>query len=133
MDASELLVLLALFLCGLWMVSVVRYRVRKWRARNWPSAQGTVQRGQVLRGGPTKYQAFIYRSLFGYVYKVEGLRYAGLFVLLAGDQETAESLQKQNEGKRVVVRYDPRRPQISFLQEKELMSREILQNPSWIK
>jgi Protein of unknown function (DUF3592) len=132
MVASELLILLTLILCGLWTIRAVRYRMAKWQARNWPTTDGTVQKGQVVRGGPTKFQAFVYRSLLGYVYNVDGCRYAGLFVLIASDLETAEKLQKENEGKAVIVQYDPRQPQNSFLQEKELMGRQVIQNPLWI-
>lgn len=127
------MILLALVLYVWWMAPFVRYRLRKWQSRNWPSVRGTIQKGEVLRGGPTRYQAFVYRSLLGYAYKVDDSPHAGLFVLVAGDEETAVNLQKQCDGKGVTVRYSRTNPDISFLVENQLMDRPIVQNPWWLR
>jgi len=46
--------------------------------------------------------------------------------------EAAEKLQKQAVGKSVTVKYDPKSPEISFLEERELLGRRVVQNPTWL-
>jgi hypothetical protein len=130
---SDLFMMLTLVL-GVWiLVPFLRYRVDLWRSRNWPNSPGVVRRGLVLRGGPTRFQAFIYRSLFVYDYEVGGSRYAGRFAIIASDSETAEKLQTQCNGISVTVQYNPSQPKDSFLRERDLIGKKILQNPLWIK
>jgi Protein of unknown function (DUF3592) len=129
-DATTVLALLL----GVWIaVPFLKYRLDLWRSRSWPNSPGVVRRGLVLRGGPTRFQAFIYRSVLVYDYEVNGLRYAGRFVIIASDPETAQSLQAQCDGVGITVRYDPNHPNVSFLEQRELIGKKILQNPLWIK
>ncbi len=102
------------------------------RSRSWSIAHGTVQKGQILHSGPAKYLQLPFRSLLGYSYEVNGNPYWGLFVLPAEDMEAAEKLQKQAVGKSVTVKYDPKSPEISFLEERELLGRRVVQNPTWL-
>jgi hypothetical protein len=102
------------------------------RSRSWPLAYGTVQKGEILHSGPVKYLQLPFRSLLGYSYEVNGKRFWGLFVLPVEDIEAAEKLQKQAVGKSVTVRYDPKSPEISLLEERELLGRRVEQNPTWL-
>jgi len=79
-----------------------------------------------------KYLQLPFRSLLGYAFKVNDEPYWGLFVLAAEDMEVAEKLQKQADGKRVTVKYDPENPEISLLVDKELLGRRVVQNPPWL-
>lgn len=132
MDRYEICVLLGVALYTVSVFPSLRYRLRKWRSRNWPAVLGSVQRGHVRRGGPTRFQAFAYRSILGYSYLVNGSAYLGFFVIIARDQKAAENLQTQCNGKSVTVKYDPQNPGISVLVESELLGRSLLQNPLWV-
>ncbi len=115
------------------MIPLIRYRLRKWKSKSWPTVRATIQTSQVLRGGPTRYQALIYRSLLGYEYTVSDTRYSGLFVLIADDEATTKTLRNELLGKEVVVRYNPMNPEMSFLIEAELAGKRVVQNPMWLK
>ena len=94
----------------------------------------TVQRGQIGRGGPSKYAALVYRSVFGYVYSVDGSRYVGLFVIVFGSEEKASELQRRLDGVRVTVRYDPSHPETSIVQglPGEFAGLVANQDPMWV-
>ena len=131
MAASEILILLALILCVLWMVPMIRYLLRRWRSRDWPVVPGTIQRGQVLRRGEQDTKPSFTPVCLGTLTRsmVRATRVCSF--LVAGDEETAQNLQKQGAVGNVNVRYNPRKPEISFLQEKELLGRQVIQNPLW--
>jgi len=132
-DFLDILVALgiAFILAQVWFKQI-RYFLRKWKSREWPTIQGIVQKGEILRGGPTVDSGIRYRSMLGYGYKVDDVRFAGFFVLIAGSQDTAEQFQREFDGNTVMVRYDPMHPERSLLQERELNGRQILQNPIWL-
>jgi hypothetical protein len=69
--------------------------------------------------------------MLGYAYKVNGVRFAGLLILIAGNKSVAEDLQHSLEGTTVGVRYDPKHPETSFVVEKQLLGRPVYQNPFW--
>ncbi len=73
-----------------------------------------------------------FRSLLGYAYKVNGQSYWGLFALVAEDRDTAEKLQKQAEGKPVSVRYNPKAPDVSLLEDREFLGRKVVQDPLYL-
>ncbi len=75
----------------------------------------------------------MYRSIMGYAYKIENVRYAGIFASITNDEGTAERIQKELDGMQVSVRYDPRHPEKSFLVQEKLMNRPIYQNPFWFE
>jgi hypothetical protein len=50
----------------------------------------------------------------GYAYVVEGVRYAGYFVIF-GDEEKARRLQGELADVPVQIRYDPSNPNVSYL------------------
>jgi hypothetical protein len=114
------------------IIPQVRHQLRMWRSQGWPTVHGTVQKGEVLHSGGGRASFLPFRSLLGYAFTVNGRPYWGLFVLAAEDMQTAEKLQKQTEGMAVSVQYDPKKPEISFLVERELLGRRIVQDPTWI-
>lgn len=132
MDFRAVLTLLPLVLLICAYFPFFRYRLRKLQGRKWPTVVGMIQRGEVRRGGPTRFQALVYRSVLGYSYIVNGLRYAGFVVIIGKNQDDAEALQKQCEGKSVTVKYDPQNPDSSFLVEGQLLDRSLLQNPFYL-
>ena len=112
----------------------VRDFFRKWNSANWPLTGATIQKGQIGRGGPTKYAALVYRSVFGYVYSVNGTRYAGLFVIIVGSEEKAYELQRRLDGVRVRVRYKVSHPETSIMKSLpgEFANLVANQDPVWV-
>ena len=130
---AEIALALALGTFGAWvMVRAVRYQSKLFRSRTWPVAPGTVQKGEILHSGATKVLYVPFRSLLGYAYKVNGQSYWGLFALVAEDRETAEKLQQQAEGRAVAVRYNPKTPEVSLLEDREFLGRRVVQDPVYL-
>src|SRR6267154_2247344 len=129
----EIALALALGSFGAWvMVRAVRYQSKLFRSRTWPVTAGTVQKGEILRSGATTILYLPFRSLLGYAYKVNGQSYWGLFALVAEDRATAEKLRQQAEGRAVTVRYNPKTPEISLLEDREFLGRRVVQNPTYL-
>jgi hypothetical protein len=72
------------------------------------------------------------QSRFGYSYTVDGQSPFGFFIVVADDMSSAHELQKRLDGSSVIVRYDPAKPSISVLENKELGGRQIIQDPLWV-
>jgi hypothetical protein len=118
---------------ALWGITrAVRYQSKLFRSRNWPTVPGTVQKGEILRSGATKILYVPFRSLLGYAYQVNGQPYWGLFALIAEDRETAEKLQVHADGRLVTVRYNPRSPEVSLLEDREFLGRRVIQDPIYL-
>jgi hypothetical protein len=118
---------------ALWGITrAVRYQSKLFRSRNWPAVPGTVQKGEILSRGATTFLKVPFRSLLGYTYKVNGRPYWGLFALIAEDRDVAEKLQQQAEGRPVTVRYDPKTPEVSLMEERELLGRRVIQDPFYL-
>ena len=114
------------------IVRAVRYQSKLFRSRTWPVVIGTVQKGEILHRGATKILYVPFRSLLGYAYKVNGQSYWGLFALIAEDRETAEKLQQQAEGRPAAVRYNPKTPEMSLLEDREFLDRRAVQDPMYL-
>jgi|SRR5579862_9062785 len=110
----------------------VRYHLKLFRSRNWPTVRGTVQKGEILQGGATTFLYVPCRSLLGYSYTIDGSPYFGFFAFIAQDRETAEKLQKEAEGQAVTVRYNPKSPAESLLDNRELLGRRVMQDPFYL-
>lgn len=126
------LVAILVSLCLYALIPEISHWVRIVRSQSWPKVSGTVRKGEVLHSGPGRYLQLPFRSLLGYAYKVKGTRYWGLFVLPVRDMEEAELIQKRAPGESVTVQYNPKRPEVSLLVDRELCGRRISQNPTWL-
>jgi hypothetical protein len=132
-DLLGLIIGVVLGIIGLsFLLPEVRYRLRLVRSQNWPVVHGVVQKGEILHAGATRFVHLPFRSLLGYRYQVNGDTHWGLFVLPAEDMQAAENLQKQADGKSLVIKYDPNRPDVSFVACKELLGRRVIQSPMWL-
>jgi hypothetical protein len=122
LDWPELVILAAQSLRLAW---------RRGRSRSWPIAPGTVHPVGVKPGwgflAPAQY-----RSIFGYAFPANGSRYAGFFAVEAGREGDALAMQKEMSGTGVTVRYDPKNPDISILEERRILGRRLTQNPHWL-
>jgi hypothetical protein len=132
-DLFQIVFGIAVGMLSIWViVRAVRYQSKLFRSRNWPTVPGTVQKGEILRSGATKILYVPVRSLLGYAYHVNGQPYCGLFALIAEDRETAEKLQVQADGRPVTVRYNPRSPEVSLLEDREFLGRRVIQDPMYL-
>lgn len=126
------LIAILLSLCLYALIPEISHGVRIFRSQNWPKVSGTVQKGEVLHSGPARYLQLPFRSLLGYAYQVNGTSYWGLFVVPVNDMWEAEVMQKRALGKLVTVKYDPKRPSVSLLADREICGRRITQHPTWL-
>ena len=109
-----------------------RFIIRRGQSRSWPLAQGTVQSCRVEKA--LNFLApFRYHSVFGYAFKANGSRYAGFIALATDDEDSAAALQKQAPGTTVAVRYRSNKPDVSLLEDEQILGRRIIQNPHWFR
>jgi len=73
------------------------------------------------------------RSLFGYSYLVNGERYAGFFAFAPHNMEEASLLQRKLEGQPITIRYNPARPSISVLADRQIEGLRAMQTPQWVR
>jgi hypothetical protein len=94
-----------LSLMGWWHAAQIRYSFKQFSSRRWPSTNATIQRGAVgqVRGtrGPRASASF-----FGYAFTIQGVRYAGLFAIIA-KEEHGHKLQASLADGSILVHYDP--------------------------
>jgi len=88
-------------------------------AKIWPFANATVEIIYAVRIGPRNDHWWI--PVLGYSYEVDGQRYSGSVGLNgsgAHDKETAQEAGNAWRGRKIVIRFDPQRPEKSaFLPE----------------
>lgn len=111
-----------------------RYSLLEQRSQEWPLVEAIVQKGEPIYRGPflALSGGKIPKSLFGYSYTVDGLRHFGFFAVYRRNGIDALQMQEQFAGQKVSVRYDPNRPNRSFVVEREVLGEPIYQNPNWI-
>lgn len=94
---------------------LLRWRIGS-RSRSWPEVEATVEthsREWKIDRHPPCWEAAI-----GFSYRVHGEYYAGYFCQGFGREEQAdEFLASLPKGTKVVVRYDPKRPELSVLDD----------------
>jgi hypothetical protein len=122
-----------LSLMGWWHAAQIRYSFKQFSSRRWPSTNATIQRGAVgqVRGtrGPRASASF-----FGYAFTIQGVRYAGLFAIIA-KEEHGHKLQASLADGSILVHYDPSDPNTSFITNAYDPPFEGLvatQSPEWI-
>jgi hypothetical protein len=90
-----------------------RYMAQQYRSAGWPVVDATLQKGPIgfvrIGEGEGTPACFI-----GYVFSVNGSRYAGIFALY-GSGDNVERVHKNFPGGSIRVRYDPTNPNISSL------------------
>ena len=106
----------------------LRFIVRRSQSRRWPELSGIVQ-----SCGLERVSLFArYYIVFGYAFKAHGTRYAGFFALPTDDRDSAAALQNQAPGITVKVRYKPDNPDVSLLENEQMLGRRVNQNPHWL-
>ena len=99
-----------------WVVSWYRQRKLLEEAREWPTTEAIVQSG-VLEG--TRESGRGVRPTFAFSYQVSGHYYSGRFCLIRSwrspGKTSVESLIQQMIGRKLLLRYDPNRPEAWFI------------------
>jgi Protein of unknown function (DUF3592) len=119
----------ALALMAVLAVIEVRFLVRRLRSAKWPTAGATIHAGfvgSIGKGGRA--------ASFTYQFPVEDGLYYGRFILMA-NEEGGRKLLRELDGQSVQVRYNPRRPEISFLlnlYDARFNGVAASQNPYWL-
>lgn len=103
---EELILALAIVACCYYVFA------RK-RRQHWPVTNALIQKGAIgeLKGDTHN----IPTAFMGYTFKVNGLRYAGCFVLFGNNEARVHELYRLLPGSTLQVRYDPSNPNTSFL------------------
>jgi hypothetical protein len=138
MNTSDVFILLFIFLVILIPIvgfgyPKMRWQLQTWRSSRWPPATATIHMAgdEYIEGSEA--EPGYNRSLFGYSYEVEGVRYAGLFAIAARDAEEASLLQHKLDGQSVSVRFNPVRPGVSVLVEPRIEGFRAMQTPRWLR
>ena len=111
----------------------VPYLVRRFRSGGWPTLDATIQKGAVGRIHFGK-GASAPASFMGYVYVVQGVRYAGFFALY-GDEVCVRKLHDGLAGASLQIRYSPSDPNLSFLvdySDPRFEGLTATQSPEWL-
>jgi hypothetical protein len=131
------------FLCSLLLMMVLlggrscRYYFIERQSANWPSTQAIIQKCEAEFHGPmfSLWATKIPKSLFGYSYEVEPVRHIGFFAIerdIGGALGVAWDIQKKLDGKSLIVRYDPKHPNRSFVADREVFGKQVHQGPDWL-
>lgn len=99
------------------LLTQLRYMVQQYKSVGWPVIDTTIQKGPIGfvpigSGRGTGAPA----CFVGYVFRVGGSSYAGLFALY-GRSEDVDRYNQNFPGGSIRVRYDPTNPGISYLNE----------------
>jgi Protein of unknown function (DUF3592) len=122
---NAILLAFAVILVGFMVFQDLRFTIRKRASKNWPAIEATIDSSSL---GP---QGLLHRVHFTYSYRVNGSNCTGRFDLLAGNTISVKELQQSVVGKKVAVRYDVRHLEISFLSDREIAGRRVMQGPIW--
>jgi hypothetical protein len=92
------------------------------QARNWPSTEATIQLAKIEAVRNGRFSEDL--PCFAFSYVVDGEYYSGRFALSAkGDR--ADALIKEMVGKKLTVRYNPKRPASYFIPDDAIEGCEV--------
>jgi hypothetical protein len=113
------------------LLFMLRLPARIWSSRKWPRVAGTVQKG-IAERRERRYGPPSYHLVFEYTYTVEGVPRAGLFTVEAESESEGKKLLSKIEGQSAAVSYNPSRPEISFLAEKEMAGMRVSHGSQYV-
>jgi hypothetical protein len=104
-----------------WIFSWYRGRKLLEEAREWPTTKAIVQSG-ALEG--TRESGRVVLPTFAFSYQVSGHYYGGRFCLIRKrrypGKTPVESLIRQMIGRKILLRYDPNRPEAWFIPDETI-------------
>ena len=102
------IVLLGIVACGgVWAW------LRARQAQSWPSTQATIRQVDVRRAADRRFRPWL--GQFTYTYVVNGEYYSGFYRVRKRTERQAENLISGWKGRMVVVRYSPKKNDVSVL------------------
>ncbi len=116
-----------------YLLSEIPYLLRYCRRKSWPSADAIIQKGTMGRINRGR-NCIVPACFVGYVFKVQGERYGGYFVLV-GSEGTLQKILENLAGAPLQIRYNPSDPNISLLIDYKDLRFEGLktsQDPEWL-
>jgi len=90
--------------------------LRKRSSRHWPSALGNVESASTFQ------DSFVWKTDVSYSYSVENSFYPGTFQLRSWSERKANDKEQRWKGRRIGVRYSPRKPEISVVRSEDQAS-----------
>jgi hypothetical protein len=101
----------------------------------WPVASASIQKTESRRGNP--FISFLptnvaYYCLAHYRFSVNSEHYEGRFALCFISARLAESAAQELLRQEIVVRYHPKRPTDSVLQESTILGQQVMQSRFWL-
>ncbi|MFZ0922159.1 MAG: DUF3592 domain-containing protein [Candidatus Acidiferrales bacterium] len=106
---------------GAWIVSWRRESKLLQKTRDWPTTEATVESGALES---TQESGKEILPTFAINYQVAGEYYGGRFCLIPEKRfpgaEFIQTLMKGMIGRKLLVRYDPKRPQVWFLPDESI-------------
>ncbi len=133
MDEQFLVVVLivgsAIFVAvAAWVMSQYRQRKTMQRAGQWTPVEATVESGALERTHET---SKVVLPTFAFSYKVSDQYYSGRFSLAANlPTSRAEAIIGQMIGRKLLVRYDPDRPEAWFIPDEAIEGYKVEQKLS---
>jgi hypothetical protein len=127
------------FLFLLFGIPYTRFFLRRASMPNWPITNARVTHADVRPGLPNEFAPRIAVSIrraqwvvpfhcrAQYVYLVDGVTYAGWFALFAKDSSSAHDYASRLAGQTILVKYDPRHPKDSILEEPKVFDCQAVQ------
>jgi hypothetical protein len=124
--------LLTMILVSYMIFADLRYTLRKRASKNWPTTLATIDSARVgFRGPFSGIPRIFYRVHFIYSYEAGGSKRNGRFFILVRSKEGGEDLERAVVGRKVIIKYDDRNPNVALLVDRELAGKRIVQGPSW--
>jgi hypothetical protein len=109
-----------------WLVSQYKHGRLAREAAQWIPVEATIESG-ALEG--TRESGRVLLPTFAFSYKGSGQYYSGRFSLRANlSRALAESMINKMSGRKVLVRYDPKRPEVWFIPDRFIEGYEVEQN-----
>jgi len=119
-------------------IPYTRFFLRRRNIISWPIATARVSRVEIVDGVPQEYVPRMairpgmptvvpFHCRAQYAYSAEGMRYSGWFAVFAKSLAEAQDLAKRLQYLAIQVKYDPRNPADSVLEEPRLFEKKIVQ------
>jgi len=109
-----------------WLASQYKHRRRAIEAAQWIPAEATIESG-ALEG--TQESGRVVLPTFAFSYRGSDQYYSGRFSLRANlSRALAESMIGKMIGRKLLVRYDSKRPEVWFIPDKVIEGYEVEQN-----
>jgi hypothetical protein len=128
-----------IFTLLLFGIPYTRFFLRRRNIASWPIMSARVSKVEIFDGVPQEYVPRMairpgmpvtipYHCRAQYAYLVDGTLYPGWFALLAKSLTEAQGLAKGLQNLTIKVKYDPRKPADSALEEPRILDKKVVQS-----